>query len=188
MVFACSNSCTLVEVFLPWGWRSPNLTSQLLRWESGILWGVIGRGGSLTSPLYILGRVFWLRERLHSVLVSDSKHGLPPVKPNPTLSGCSVPRGAVTKSWEKPFHLQPVGRFQWQGTDHSCRCTDTRFPAGSVFLFQLAHWFSRCLSHLLSVMTWCVTWGKSFPLSGSSPLHLKSGRLGLDHPLKTSHL
>lgn len=77
MAFSCSNSCTLVEVFLPWGWRSPNHTSQLLRWESGILWGVIGRGASLTSTLYILGRVFWLRERLHSVLVSDSKRGLP---------------------------------------------------------------------------------------------------------------
>lgn len=71
-----------------------------------------GRGGLLTSTLYVLGRVFCLRERLHSVLVSDSKRGLPPVKPNPTLSGCSVPRGAVTESLEKPFHLQPVSRFQ----------------------------------------------------------------------------
>ena len=37
---------------------------------------------------------------MHSVLVSDSKHRLPLAKPNPTLSGCSVPPGAVTESLE----------------------------------------------------------------------------------------
>lgn len=59
--------------------------------------------------------------------------------------------------------------------------TDTRIPAVSRFLLQLACWCSHLLS-LLSSMAGCATLGKSSPFSGSFDLHLRSGRFGCDPP------